>query len=155
MIKPDASKAGKRTAIARRALSVPARVLHETGRLKGRVLDYGAGRGGDTDRLSELGYDIHAYDPQWGPKKISGTFNTIMCNYVLNVLPREADKRLIANIRRLLRRGGVAYVTVRGDTKKFSKAGKWTGAETFQRDVYLPYKRVMGVTGNRMYEIRK
>jgi 2-polyprenyl-3-methyl-5-hydroxy-6-metoxy-1,4-benzoquinol methylase len=100
-----------RTAISRIGLSAPARTLRELGLLKGRVLDYGCGRGGDADRL-----DCERWDPWWWPAMPEGKFDTILCTYVLNVLPADEEEDILEDIRdRLRAHGGKAYVTVRRD----------------------------------------
>lgn len=104
-----------KTAIGREGnmLSLPMRHLYERGFLKGRVLDYGCGLGEDADMLG-----IDGYDPYWRKLKPRGKFDTIICNYVLNVLRLKRDRdEVVGRIRALLRRGGKAYISVRRDIK--------------------------------------
>jgi SAM-dependent methyltransferase len=82
------------------------------------LLDYGCGRGKD---VAELGCD--GYDPHWSPMNLSGHsgfYQTILCTYVLCVLDEETSDQVLADIRRLLRPGGTAYITVRRDLKEYN-----------------------------------
>jgi len=58
-----------RTAIARSALSMPARhaVLDGVVREDFRVLDYGCGRGHDVHHLKTMGIDAQGWDPVFAP----------------------------------------------------------------------------------------
>jgi len=69
--------------------SYPAKHLLTTGQIKGRVLDFGCGNGVDVTFLRNNGFDIVGYDPYYVPEIPNGQFDTIMCNYVLNVLLPE------------------------------------------------------------------
>ncbi|MHC4121676.1 MAG: hypothetical protein ACYSWO_29740 [Planctomycetota bacterium] len=77
-----------KTAIARKTLSKPTRWLLNAGCLQGDVLDYGCGRGGDVKQL-----EIEGYDPYWQPECPEGPFDTIMCNFVLNVIEYDDVRR--------------------------------------------------------------
>jgi len=131
-----------KTAIKRSKLSVPMRYLSDHGLLNGRVLDYGCGRGDDAAAL-----DIESYDPTWQPSKPRGKFDTITCNYVLNVVAPKTEREIIKDIRSRLRKNGIGYVTVRSDVKVDTDS---------QRDVHLKgsgIERVKGVRGCRMYKV--
>ena len=134
---PETLKLTGRTAIARKSLSVPAKWLEEQGALGGRVLDFGCGRGGDVERLLEMDYDIEGYDPVHGPPMPDGPFDTIMCNYVLNVVDPDTEAEILRVISGLLSPDGVAYLAVRQDVAHHGVEGSQTGAGTFQRDVHL------------------
>lgn len=103
-----------KTAIVRKTLSAPAKFLTKSGLIKGRVLDYGCGRGNDADTL---GFD--KYDPHFFPDGLSGDsqYDTIVCNYVLNTLPKEQWQTVIDSISTLLSAEGRAYISVRNDKK--------------------------------------
>lgn len=99
-----------RTARARSTPSRPALALVGAGLPRGRVLDYGSGRGLDAEW-----YGWEAFDPHHGPELPRGKFDTVVCTYVLNVLPPGQRAGVIRSARRLLRRGGRAYFSVRRD----------------------------------------
>ena len=50
------------TAIKRTSHSVPYRAHIKAGRLQGRILDYGCGRGYDVEALRAQGLDIYGFD---------------------------------------------------------------------------------------------
>ena len=108
-----------KTAIERRKLSAPAEWLHGAHLLKGRVLDYGCGRG-DIHRFLDLpGCD---YDPNFQPERPNGLFDTVYCGYVLNVIPKPSDRdAVLLDIYGMLAPGGKAYIAVRRDINRDSK----------------------------------
>jgi SAM-dependent methyltransferase len=116
------------TAITRKSLSLPMKYLTNNGLLFGRVLDYGSGRGFDADFLQ-----IERFDPYYFPHEPNGLYNTITCNYVLNVVDTKVQQLIISKIYNLLKPNGIAYFTVRRDNFKegFTKKG------TYQRLVKL------------------
>jgi len=116
------------TAMGRTGVSRPARYLHENNLLQGRTLDYGSGRGYDADE-----YKLERYDPHWHNIEPIGKFDTIMCNFVLNVIFEEEIETVIEKVKALLNEGGVAYFTVRRDIPKEG----WTLRGTYQHTVYL------------------
>ena len=115
-----------KTAITRNKPSAPMMRLKASGRLKGRVLDYGCGKGFDA---SHFGMD--SYDPHYQPDMPDGLFDTIVCNYVLNVIESvEERERVVADIRSRLTDSGRAYITVRADKNALNgrtKIGTWQG----------------------------
>ena len=80
------------TAIRQTTLSAPTRYLLQHGMLKGRILDFGCGFGFDADELKCQGYDIIGYDYYYRPEYPDGKFDTILCNYVLDVLEPQWAK---------------------------------------------------------------
>ena len=108
------------TAIKRTKPSLPLRFLIDKNLLKGSILDYGCGRGFDAEYLDKKGFCIDSYDPHWNPSGIKkSVYDTIFCNYVLNVL--ETDDEIfsvIKNVQDLLKNNGLAYFAVRRDLKK-------------------------------------
>lgn len=115
-----------KTAIARTKLSAPMKWLDEQGKLLGECLDYGCGRGYDCDTL-----DIDGYDPHFRPFEPSGQYDTITCNYVLNVVQDDTErKEILEKIKSLLTPDGRAYITVRADKanlKGTTSKGTWQG----------------------------
>jgi Methyltransferase domain len=108
-----------KTAIKRKNISVPLRWLISKGLLFGKTLDYGCGRGFDCSFLGIQGYDPNAPAPI--NKYPTCKFNTVICTYVLNVLPPKEQREVIRSIKKLLTPNGVAYVTVRRDIEENKK----------------------------------
>jgi 2-polyprenyl-3-methyl-5-hydroxy-6-metoxy-1,4-benzoquinol methylase len=81
--------------------------------LKGRLLDYGCGKGIDADT-----YNMAKYDPHYHSERPHGTFDTITCHYVLNVVNEDTQALVIEDILSLLNPNGNAYITVRRDFKE-------------------------------------
>lgn len=121
-----------KTAITRTKISAPTRLLFTQGKFNKDfdVLDYGCGKGFDADTL---GFD--KYDPHYFNTFPTKQYDIIVCNYVLNVVPKELELGIIREIKALLKPMGTAYITVRRDIKKegITKTG------TFQRNVHLPF----------------
>ena len=144
--RPDKkSVRGAGTATKRRKVSAPVRWLQEKELLKGRILDYGSGRGFDADAISS-----DRYDPYWHPVKPTGKYDTIICNYVLNVVSEEVQKAIIEDIRNLLKKDGVAYVSVRRDIKTKKQVD-----HKVQRWVELDFPTVNKTTDYEMYKVVK
>lgn len=117
-----------KTAITRKAPSVPMRYLYKQNLLRGKTLDYGCGKGFDAEY-----FKMDKYDPYYSPSKPKGKYNTITCNYVFNVIEPEKEPLLLNEISQYLEEGGVAYITVRRDIKKEG----FTSKKTYQRNVKL------------------
>ena len=101
------------TAIHRSKPSAPATRLNNAGLIKGRCMDYGCGWGRDAE---DFGMD--KYDTWFFPRKPRGLYDTILCTYVLNVVPVEQQEGILESIRGLLKPGGSAYITVRRAVRK-------------------------------------
>lgn len=117
-----------KTAIVRTKLSAPVRYLREHRLIKGYVLDYGCGRGFDA---IYLGWD--KYDPHYYPDELDKMYDTVVCSYVLNTLPKSREQDVLDKVHNCLYLNGHAYITVRRNVKKpgYTKLG------TYQRDVRL------------------
>lgn len=115
-----------KTATTRIEPSAPMRQLATDGLIVGRALDYGCGKGFDADY-----YKMAAYDPHFFATIPEGQFDTITCNYVLNVIEQPKLRvAVLQNIKRLLNAGGTAYITVRNDRRALrgiTKTGSWQG----------------------------
>jgi 2-polyprenyl-3-methyl-5-hydroxy-6-metoxy-1,4-benzoquinol methylase len=128
------------TAIHRKTLSTPAKRLKELGLLTGRILDYGCGHGTDCSLLECEGYDLY-----YRPAMPEGKFDTILCTYVLNVLPDEAERdSILKDIASRLSPGGKGYITVRNDTESLNG---WTKRGTFQALIKLDLPVVIKQAG--------
>jgi len=114
------------TAIGRTTVSQPTKYLLGRNLIDGRTLDYGCGRGFDAKALG-----IESYDPYFQPDMPDGDFDTIICNYVLNVISDLTSRTIVVDlISRKLAPGGVAYISVRNDRKNlngFTSRGTWQG----------------------------
>ena len=139
------------TAIRRTNFSVPTRYLLQHGLLKGRILDFGCGYGFDTDELKKQGYNIVGYDYYYRPDFPDGKFDTIICNYVLNVLEPYAQVEVLMNVTNLLTPSGMAYFSVRRDlTEEGFRLHAIHKQYTYQCNVKLPYKSLVA---NKSYEL--
>jgi len=117
------------TAIARKQLSTPASYLVKHDLLKGRLFDFGCGKGFDADHLGMDKYDPNHFPD--GPSVPMHEYDTVMCNYVLNVIEDEAERlKAEQDIVAHLNQNGTAFVSVRND-KKFlnglTTRGTWQG----------------------------
>lgn len=115
-----------KTAIGRVKPSAPAKRLKTDGRIVGRVLDYGCGKGYDAWWLGAESFDLH-----FQPTMPDGLFDTIVCNYVLNVIESPVTRReVVADVRSRLAPGGHAYFAVRTDKARLrglTSRGTWQG----------------------------
>ena len=119
------------TAINRKTLSCPAKYLNDHNLLLGECLDYGCGHGGDANLLM-----IDKYDPYYFPQKPNHQYDTIICNYVLNVVNPNMVMNIVKAIKSYLRVGGTAYITVRRDIKNEGITSK--GTEQYNVILDLP-----------------
>ena len=94
-------------AIRRQTVSAAARWLVENGRVHGRVLDYGCGFGFDADH-----FGWEAFDPYYRQTIPQGSYDTILCNHVLNMLTRDSRSEAIASIQNYLAASGTAWLIV-------------------------------------------
>lgn len=139
------------TAIKRTDLAVPTRYLLQHQLLKGRILDFGCGYGFDTDELKRQGYDIIGYDYYYRPDYPEGKFDTIICNYVLNVLEPYAQAEVMMNVTNLLSPQGTAFFAVRRDlTEVGFRLHAIHKQYTYQCHVRLPF---LSLVCNNSYEL--
>jgi len=120
------------TAVPRKSLPAPTQWLLKRGLLIGTsLLDYGCGKCHSINQkyLKQLDV-IDGYDPCYRPDGISLVdYDTVICNYVLNVI--SSPKKRVEVIEKVLELSrGVAYITVRNDEGKLkgiTKRGTWQG----------------------------
>jgi len=142
----SAARMSHKTAIKRQLVSAPARYLWKNRLIIGRALDFGCGHGKDASA-----YSMERYDPHYFPARPTGRFDTIVCTYVLNVLPSDKATEIISEIRALLKPDGRGYITVRRDLRRdgFTRNG------TFQRNVVLEFPVLIERKGAfAIYEVR-
>jgi len=120
-----------KTATTRSKLSSAAQYLVDNDLLQGECLDFGCGKGWDCNELQIDGYDPY-YRPHDGIE--FKLYDTIMCNFVLNVLQKPMRDKVILDIQQHLAVGGIAYIAVRNDKKNLN-GFMWGG--TFQTFVEL------------------
>ncbi len=141
------------TAIERTAMSFPTRWLNQNNLLKGEILDFGCGYGIDTDQLKEQGFNIVGYDNHFRPNYPIKRFDTIICNYVLNVLEPNEQAEVLMSVSELLKPTGKAYFAVRRDLKSEGFRTHYVHKlPTYQSNVILPYKSVFTNENCEIYE---
>jgi ATP adenylyltransferase len=105
-----------KTAITRKKPSKPMTILENCSQFTDchRKLDYGCGKGFDADY-----FGMEKYDPHFFPDKPTGLFDTITCNYVLNVIPDHSERvQVLKDIQGLLADdNSMAFIAVRRDLK--------------------------------------
>lgn len=84
-----------RTAMSRTMLSRPVALAFEDGVLSesSSVLDYGCGRGGDVDRLNQLGVSASGWDPNHRPHAPLVEADVVNLGFVINVIEHQAERR--------------------------------------------------------------
>jgi diadenosine tetraphosphate (Ap4A) HIT family hydrolase len=141
------------TAIERTSMSFPTRWLKEHNLLKGEILDFGCGFGYDTDELKKHGYDIVGYDNHYRLDYPIKQYDTIICNYVLNVLEPIDQAEVLMSVSELLKPSGKAYFAVRRDLKSEGFRMHYIHKQpTYQSNVILPYLSLFSNENCEIYE---
>ncbi len=139
----------------RQHASFPTRHLHQNGYLHGRILDFGCGLGRDVTFLQQNGYEVEGYDPYYAKEFPKGKFDTIICNYVLNVLMPEEQAGVLMEVSELLKPSGTAYFTVRRDIAKNGfRYNPKKRCEVYQCNVKLNQKSILLAKHCEIYEYR-
>ena len=82
-------------------------------------------------------------------------FDTIICNYVLNVLESEEQAEVLMSVSELLKPNGIAYFTVRRDLKSEGFRTHFVHKQpTYQCNVVLPYKSIFSNENCEIYEYK-
>ena len=107
---PNDIQYGGATSISR--ASAPYKFWKENGYLKGDVLDFGVGR---------EEHDYAKYDPFTHPDvaPLHGVYDTVMCNFVLNVQPADhLITQILVLLSKLVKPEGNVLIAVRNDLKE-------------------------------------
>lgn len=140
----DCSMKPHKTAITRSKFPQPTQYLVNHDLLHGDTLDFGCGKCAELN--SQLGID--SYDSYYQPLYPIKQYDTIVCNYVLNVVPPDIQKWIVSQIKGLLKPNGIAYISVRRDIKEDYKT-----KETEQYVVRLDCVSVVKNSNFEMYQI--
>jgi diadenosine tetraphosphate (Ap4A) HIT family hydrolase len=136
-------------------MSLPTKVLIEQNKLHGKILDFGCGMGKDVDLLKNRGLDITGYDPYYFKDAPKDKYDTIICNYVLNILLQEEQVSVLMSISELIKTEGRAYFAVRRDIKRnrfiYNPKHK---VKTYQCNVILPFKSIFKTDNCEIYEYK-
>ena len=114
------------TAIARKEITRPLRIALQRDLIKkgDRILDYGSGKSIDADYLSTLGLETVKYDKYYYPESPTGTFDVILCIYVLNVVTPEEQKKIVNEMMSVLNPYGIIIIAVRSPEEITREATK-------------------------------
>lgn len=117
------------------------------------MLDYGCGKGMDAQIFNMDKYDPHytggrvvesVTGLELELKEMAGLYETVTCNYVMNVIEDESERaEVLTNITSLLCPGGKAYITVRRDpqvVEGYTKTGTYQSAVELDLPVLVERK---------------
>jgi ATP adenylyltransferase len=144
------------TAKERDTPSFPTKWLLKNGFLSGKILDFGCGFGIDVKFLLENKLEVSGYDKfYFKDYPENEKFDSIVCNYVLNVLMPEEQADVLMQVSELLKPDGKAYFTVRRDlTYEGFRTHKLHKVPTYQCNVILPYKSIFKNDSCEIYEFQ-
>ena len=122
----------EKTALKRKALSKPMKILRRKNLLQGKILDYACGYGGDMEFLRHMGYNIQGYDrynPTYSDNKLlEGRYDTVTCLYMFNTIPSLNEHRWQLDSLRALSNN--IYIAVRADNLAVNK--KWDYEDRYE-----------------------
>ena len=149
-------RSGK-TAIARGTGSLPTRWLRSKGLIEGSVLDYGCGKGADVDYLRNFAMFVNGYDPNHRPDDsvLQYKYDTVLCQYVFNTLPKEYEDQLLDKLSQCLAIGGVAYISVRRDIKHEGMTRRGTYQRHVKLEDYKDVECIRDCASYAIYELRR
>jgi hypothetical protein len=122
-----------KTAIHRTKPSMPSSRLIADGRIRGSVINLGKGRSvADAEALKAAAREYAEYDPNFAPDAgaLERGYDTVVSNYVLNVLPPFVREIAWETIRKATAKDGTAYVTVRGNDHSINGTPEFDGVRT-------------------------
>lgn len=144
----------KYTAKKRKKVSFPTKYLFNKNKICGKVLDFGCGYGKDVEFLESKQVNVVGYDLYYKPEHPKGKFDTIICNYVLNVVLYEEMLNIIMIISELLNSNGKAYFSVRRDLEKEGFREHYVAKEiTYQKNVILPFRSILRNNFCEIYQL--
>ncbi|MFQ5602233.1 MAG: methyltransferase domain-containing protein [bacterium] len=133
--------------------SYPTKQLFSRKLIKGKVLDFGCGLGVDYEFLRKNEVNVVGYDPHYKPDYPKQKFDTILCNYVLNILLPEEQAHVLMAVSELLNSDGRAYYAVRRDVKRSGfRYNSKHKCKTYQCNVILPFKSIILTEHCEIYE---
>lgn len=144
------------TAIHRKSISFPSRFLEKNNLIEGEILDFGCGHGMDVLELRKKGFNVDQYDNFHFPHFPEKKYDVILCHYVLNVIEKEEQTRVLAEVSYLLKPGGVAYYSVRRDlAKEGLRIHAVYKKPTYQCNVVLPFESILKTKHCEIYSYQK
>ena len=90
------------TAMHTTRASYPTRWAEEKNLIKSNVMDWGCGKGRDSNWLESLNYNVISYDPFFKPNPSPAEIDfssvkTVLLNYVLNVIETDSERKFLLN----------------------------------------------------------
>ena len=134
--------------------------------LEGKILDYGAGFGRNTEFLLKKGVDVCAFDPYNAGGIVKDQFpayefDTVFSSFVLNVVTKEEQEKIMEDCRKAINGWGTVFHIVRNKdvTELGKKHGKteeeilegFTTSRGFQRLVSLDLECIYSSNGYKIY----